>query len=114
MDFPLWMFTFPKTTMYFLAAEVLYKRSGLLSAFLDGIETFNMHPYHNARIGIAAQYAKAHPHLITTCGTDFHHENHQGLGGILTKTLPRDSFELAELLESKDFLFSVAGNVVIP
>ena len=83
-------------------------------AFLDGIEAFNMHPHHNARIGIAAQFAKAHPHLIATCGTDFHHEGHQGLGGILTKTLPRDSFELANLLKSKDFLFSVAGGIVIP
>ena len=82
--------------------------------YLDGIETFNMHPGHNARIGEAVKYAKEHPLFITTCGTDFHHEGHQGLGGILTKTIPQNSFELATLLKSRDYLFNVAGNVVIP
>ncbi len=82
--------------------------------YLDGIEAFNMHPNHNARIGMAVQYAKAHPHLVTTCGTDFHHEGHQGLGGILAKTLPKDTFELASLLKSRDYLFNVSGSVVIP
>ena len=37
MDFPLWMFTFPGTTIYFLAAEVLYNKSALMANFLDGI-----------------------------------------------------------------------------
>lgn len=82
--------------------------------YLDGIETFNMHPNHNGRIALAVQYAKKHPHLITTCGTDFHHESHQGLGGILTKTLPEDTFQLAELLKSRDYLFNAAGSIVIP
>lgn len=82
--------------------------------FLDGIETFNMHPAHNSRISFATRYAKEHPHFITTCGTDFHHDTHQGLGGILSKTLPKDSFELASLLKSRDYLFNVSGSVVIP
>lgn len=37
MDFPLWMFTFPGTTIYFLAAEVLYNKSKTMQVFLDGI-----------------------------------------------------------------------------
>lgn len=82
--------------------------------YLDGIETFNMHPAHNSRIGIATRFAKEHPHLLTTCGSDFHNEGYQGLGGILTKTLPNNSFELAELLKSRDYLFNVAGSIVIP
>lgn len=82
--------------------------------YLDGIETFNMHPNHNGRIGIAVQYAKAHPHLITTCGTDFHHESHQGMGGIISKILPDDSLGFAALLKSRDYLFNVSGSVVIP
>ncbi len=82
--------------------------------YLDGIETFNMHPGQNSRIAFATQFAKQHPHLIATCGTDFHHNTHHGLGGILSKTLPKDTFELAELLKSRDFLFNVAGSVVIP
>ncbi len=82
--------------------------------YLDGIETFNMHPNHNGRLGIAVQYAKAHPHLIPTCGTDFHHDTHEGMGGILSKTLPKDGLELAALLKSRDYLFNVSGNVLIP
>lgn len=82
--------------------------------YLDGIETFNMHPKHNSKVALATQYAKKFPGIITTCGTDFHHEGHQGLGGILTKTLPKDSLELAAILRSHDYLFHVAGAVVIP
>ena len=37
LDFPLWMFTFPNTTMYFLAAEVLYNKSTAMQVFLDSI-----------------------------------------------------------------------------
>ena len=81
---------------------------------LDGIETFNMHPVHNSRIGVAAKYAKQYPHFITTCGSDFHNDGQQGLGGILTKTLPKDSFELAAILKSRDYLFNISGNIVIP
>ena len=65
--------------------------------YLDGIESF-----------------KKHPHFITTCGTDFHHETHQGLGGILTKTIPTNSYELADILKSRDYLFNVVGSIVIP
>lgn len=81
---------------------------------LDGIETFNMHPSANSRIGLATKYAKQHPHLITTCGTDFHYDTHEGLGGIISKTLPEDSIQLAALLKSRDFLFNVCGSVVVP
>ncbi len=82
--------------------------------YLDGIETFNMHLGHNPRIGDALIYAKEHPHFITTCGTDFHYDTHQGLGGIITKTIPTNSFELADILKSRDYLFNVAGSIVIP
>lgn len=82
--------------------------------FLDGIETFNVHPSHNSRVAVAADYANKYPHFIKTCGTDFHHENHQGLGAILTKTLPEDSYGIADILKSGDYLFNIAGNIVIP
>jgi predicted metal-dependent phosphoesterase TrpH len=92
-------------------------RKGMVLAdpeYLDGIETFNMHPSHNSCIALATRYAKEHPHFITTCGTDFHYDTHQGLGGILAKVLPTDSFELVNLLKSRDYLFNVAGSIVIP
>ncbi len=82
--------------------------------YLDGIEAFNMHPGHNSRVGLANQYAKQHPHLIVTGGTDFHHPSHEGIGGIVTKTLPNDSFELASLLKSRDFLLNAGGSMIIP
>ncbi len=81
---------------------------------IDGIETFNMHFGQNSRIPKAVQYAKQHPEFITSCGTDYHHESQLGHGGILAKTLPTDSFELAALLKSRDYLFNVAGSIVIP
>ena len=83
-------------------------------AYLDGIETFNVHPGHNSRVAVATKYASKHPHFIKTCGTDFHHEGHQGLGSILVKELPEDSFGIAEILKSGDYLFNVAGSIIIP
>ena len=82
--------------------------------YLDGIETFNMHPGHNSRIALATKYANEHEGFIKTGGTDFHHEGHQGLGGIFTKTLPEDSLGLAKILQSGDYLLNVAGDIVIP
>lgn len=82
--------------------------------YIDGIEIFNMHPGHNSRIATASHYANKYPHFIKTCGTDFHHEGHQGSGAILSKTLPNDSLEIAQLLKSGDYLFDVAGNIIIP
>jgi len=44
-------------------------------ALLDGIESFNMHPGHNSRIGIAARFAYENGISIQTAGSDFHHKN---------------------------------------
>ena len=82
--------------------------------FLDGIETFNLHPGHNSRVGMASSYVKENNILITTCGSDFHDEPNYGLALLRSKTLPRDSFELAELIKSRDYLFDISGNIVIP
>ncbi len=82
--------------------------------YLDGIEVFNIHPNHNGRVALANRYANEHPHFIKTCGTDFHHEGHQGLGATLIKTLPEDSFGLAQILKSKDYIFNISGSIVIP
>ncbi len=81
---------------------------------LDGIEVFNLHPGHNSRVGLAARYFCEHGLKIPIIGSDFHHEKHYVGGLLLTKTLPRDSFELAEILKSRDYLFDISGNVVIP
>ncbi len=84
------------------------------ASILDGIEVFNVHPGHNSRNAAANQYAKEHPHLLKTCGTDFHHEGHQGLGATRVKALPENSVELAQVLKSRDYLFDVMGSIIIP
>ena len=81
--------------------------------FVDGIESFNMHPNHNSVIGFAAAYARDND-LIVTAGTDFHHEGHHGLCAVRTKTLPKDSFEYADILRSKDYVFDISGSIVLP
>ncbi len=80
---------------------------------LDGIETFNVHPGHNSRIGRAAQYAKEND-FIVTCGTDYHHPTHEGLSSLLSKEPVKDSFELAKILRSRDYLFEMSGNIILP
>jgi predicted metal-dependent phosphoesterase TrpH len=80
---------------------------------MDGAEVFNMHPNHNSRDGLASVYAREHG-LIPTAGTDYHHAGHEALGLTLSKTLPADTFELADLLRSRDYLFLLGGRVMIP
>lgn len=80
---------------------------------LDGVETFNMHPGHNSAVGFACKYAKEHD-FIVSAGTDYHHVGHEGLAGILTKNIITNSFELEEVLRSRDYLLEVAGNVILP
>lgn len=84
---------------------------------LDGIETFNVHPGHNSRIGQAAKYAKVNNLEIKIAGTDYHHPNmgHEGLSAVRTRILPKDSFELAKILKEKDYVIEIgADSIVLP
>lgn len=85
----------------------------VLPELLDGIEVFNMHPRHNSRIAVAAQYA-CDKSLITTAGTDFHRVQDVGLSALLTKTEMKTSHDIVAVLKSGDYLFEIGGNVVIP
>lgn len=78
----------------------------------DGTEGYNMHEGHDSRNHLALAHARKYNHIITA-GTDFHHA-HQvaGAGLILAKTLPEDSFALAKLLKSRDFLLEINGKVI--
>ncbi len=81
---------------------------------VDGFETVNTHPGHNNTNCFASEYAKD---MIKTCGSDFHHpnRNHEAMGLLRTKFIPDDSFELAKLLRSNDYVFEIGKNsVVIP
>ncbi len=81
--------------------------------YLDGVESFNMHPHHNSRVGFAAKYAKQH-NLIPTAGTDYHHLGHEGMAALLTKTEISTSWDIVDVLRSRDYLFEIGGCVMIP
>ena len=81
--------------------------------FLDGIEVFNMHPGHNSRVAVAAKYAKENDFTVTA-GTDFHHEGHQGMAAVLTKTEMKTSKDVAKILKAKEYLFQVGGSIILP
>ena len=95
-------------------------RDGMVLAdptILDGIEVFNLHPNHNSRVGIAALYAKENNFPVITAGSDFHHKDrkHEGVAALRARYLPEDSFGLASLLKSGDYLFEAGrNNLIIP
>jgi len=84
-------------------------------ALLDGVETFNMHPGHNQRVIFACKFAKENNFKIRTVGSDFHHINqgHEGVSALRTKVLPKDSFHLAEILKSGDYLFEIGETSLV-
>ena len=82
--------------------------------YVDGIEVFNMHPGHNAQISLATKISKENPHLLVTGGTDFHHEGHQGLCATCSSEKISDSFGIAELIKSREFILDLSGSIIIP
>lgn len=83
-------------------------------SLLDGIEVFNMHPNHNPRSALAALYAKEQGIPLTVAGTDFHHvkPGYIAAAALRCRELPKDSFQLAELLRSGDYIFEIGDKFV--
>ncbi len=79
---------------------------------IDGLETFNVHPNHNSRPGLAAKYAHENG-LLAVAGTDAHHSGMLCLSAIAAKTLPGNTHELAKLILSQDYLMWIEGNYII-
>lgn len=71
--------------------------------FLDGVEVLNMHPGHNSHNDQALAFAKAHPALIRTSGSDCHELHHIGNGGIEAACLPENEAALVTLLRSGEY-----------
>lgn len=91
-------------------------RSGCTAAepsLLDGVEVINLHPYHNSAMAFAARFYQDVGGVVTS-GSDFHHPDTAGLGGIYTKKLPRDTHELAQILRAGDYLLDFGGFPMIP
>ena len=85
-------------------------------SLLDGIEVYNLHPFHNSRVGKAAVWARQNNLPLVIAGTDFHHKNcgHEGLTALRSKVLPVNSFDLAALLRSKDYFLELGqGDLLI-
>ena len=80
---------------------------------IDGIESFNIHPGHNSRVGIGARYAKLKD-LLVTGGTDFHHEGHQALCLMRSKEEMKNSYDVAEAIKSRNVILDCSGHIVIP
>lgn len=83
--------------------------------FVDGYEAYNMHPNHNNRPAVCVEFVKKQREGFLVCGgTDFHHEGHQGMIATMTETLPEDSFEVAKILKSGNFIFNMKGSIILP
>lgn len=82
--------------------------------YIDGIETFNLQLSNDSKVGFACRHAFENNISITTCGSDFHHEEDCAAAIMRAKTLPKDSFELAEIIKSGDYLFDLSGNIAVP
>ena len=80
---------------------------------IDGIESFNMHPNHNASTSIATAYARDNS-LLVTGGSDFHHPNHHALCLMRTDNEMKDSYDVANAVKSKSAIFDCSGHIIIP
>ncbi len=90
-----------------------FRRSITQTISVDGYEVYNLHPNHNQRTAVAADFAKNSGKLIT-CGSDCHHFGTEGCVALLTKENPKDSFDLARIIRSRDYLFEVGGGIILP
>lgn len=84
---------------------------------LDGIETFNMHPNQKSQNARMVRIAAQNNVKIKIAGSDFHHKNcdHEALAAIRTKFIPKDSFELASILKSGDYILEIGeDSLVLP
>ncbi len=84
-------------------------------SLLDGVEAFNMHHHHNSRIALALRFAKENSFSIITAGSDFHHPNaaNEGNAAVRTKKIPKDSFELAQILKSGDYIIDLGPDTIL-
>lgn len=73
-----------------------------IACYLEGLEVRNLNPRHENHNAWAEEYA-AQFGLLRLGGSDCHRSEDIALAGILTDTLPEDSFQLAALLRSGQY-----------
>lgn len=74
---------------------------------IDGVEGVNRHDVHENHNRLAVEYARRYG-LPMTGGSDCHHPEDVGRGGIEADWLPENSMELARLL--REGAFRILGN----
>lgn len=72
------------------------------AAALDGVEVLNANHKHDNRNDLALRFARENG-LLQTSGSDCHHPEFVGLGGILVEQLPENDQELVALLRSRNY-----------
>lgn len=72
------------------------------AAALDGVEVLNANHKHDNRNDLALRFARENG-LLQTSGSDCHHPEFVGLGGILVEQLPENDQELVALLRSGNY-----------
>lgn len=80
---------------------------------IDGIEVYNVHPGHNSRVAIAAKEATDRK-FVHTMGIDLHYPEHKGITAVRFSRIPKDSYELAALLKTGDYIFQIADDIILP
>lgn len=80
---------------------------------LDGVEAFNMHFNHNNRPAHARRWADEAKKPVTM-GTDFHDPDEHDYCATRFKTLPADSFGVADVLRSGEYIMQVGSSVILP
>ena len=73
-----------------------------IACYLDGVEVINAHPRHDSHNDRAQAYAEEFG-LIRLAGSDCHQTPDIARSGILSDTLPADTFELADLIRSGNY-----------
>lgn len=64
---------------------------------------------------MAALYAKENNKTLVTAGSDLHYpdKGHSGTSAMRTTVLPKDSFELAQIMKSGDYLLEIGNNIIL-
>ncbi|MCL2773103.1 MAG: transposase [Oscillospiraceae bacterium] len=78
------------------------------SRFLDGIEIYNGHPWHNSRNHLARELYESiaqnqKREYIKIAGSDCHEIGHEATAGIISDILPQNSVELKNLIVSGNY-----------
>ena len=90
-------------------------RTGMTLApesLIDGVEVFNVHKNHHARVGVAAKYAEEMG-FLAICGTDYHHTDNGALSALRTKTLPENEKALAAMIKSEDVAWQIGCAMLV-